>query len=105
MLKQAQEQLEEKYRLQASGISLPVLIEKVAHYYKIDPDNLKSASKERHIAKARRVLCYIAVRKLGYACSDASKSIGISAITVSKAASLGSQLPQIRKIQNQLLDS
>jgi hypothetical protein len=32
---------------------------------KIDPENLKSASKERLVTETRRALCYIAVRKLG----------------------------------------
>ena len=103
VLKQAGEQLEEKYRLQSSVISLSALIEKVARYYKIDPENLKSASKERPVTEARRALCYIAVRKLGYKCSDVSKTVGISAVTVSKAVSSGSKLSQIGKIQKQML--
>ena len=104
VLKQADEQLEEKYRLQGRVISLQVLIEQVAHYYKIEPENLKSASKERRIAEARRALCYMAVRKLGYRCSDVSRAMGISAVTVSKAVSLGSRLSEIGKIQKQILN-
>jgi len=46
VLKQTEEQLEKKYRLQVSVTSLPALIDKVAQCYKIDPENLKSASKE-----------------------------------------------------------
>ena len=103
VLKQADEQLEEKYRLQVRGISFQALLEKVAYYYKIDPENLRSASKERLITEARRTLCYIAVRKLGYKCSDVSKTIGVSATTVSKAVSLGSKLSRIGKIQKQML--
>ena len=105
VLKQADKQLEEKYRLQVSVISLQGLVEKVARYYKINPKNLKSASKERHITQARRVLCYIAVRKLGYKCSDVSKSMGISAVTVSKAVSLGSELSEVDQIQKQMLNN
>ncbi|MCP4622329.1 MAG: transposase [bacterium] len=105
VLKQADEQLEEKYRLKVSVISLQGLIEKVARYYKIDPKNLKSASKERTITEARRVLCYIAVRKLGYKCSDVSKAMGISAVTVSRAVSLGSELSGTGKIQKLILDN
>jgi len=92
VLKEADEQLEEKYRLQVRVISLQALVEKVAHYYKIDPENLKSASKERPVTKARRALCYIAVRKLGYKCTDVTKTVDIRAVTVSKAVSLGSKL-------------
>ena len=97
--------LEEKYRLQANVISLPALIEKVAHYYKIDSESLKSATKERSVTEARRVFCYIAVRRLGYRCTDISKKMDISAVTVSKAVSLGSKLPEIGKIQKQILNT
>ena len=105
VLKQADEQLKEKYRLQVKAISLQALAEKVAHYYKISPENLKSASKERLVTNARRSLCYIAVRKLGYKCTEVSKAVGISAVTASKAVSLGSKLPDIGKIQKHILDS
>lgn len=105
VLKQAEEQLEEKYRLQVSVISLPALIDKVAHFYKIDPESLKSASKERTVTEARRELCYIAVRKLGYKCTEVSKAMGISAVTVSKVVSLGKELPEAEKIYNQMLDN
>jgi len=103
VLEKADEQLEEKYRLQVSAVSLQVLINKVAQCFKIDAENLKSASKERRVTKARRVLCYIAVRKVGYKCSDVSKTVGISAATVSKAVSLGRKLPETAKIQRQIL--
>ena len=103
VLEKADEQLEQKYRLQLSAVSLQALIEKVAHYFKIDPENLKSSSKERPVTKAHRALCYIAVRKLGYKCSDVSETVGIRAATVSKAVSLGSKLPETAKIQRQIL--
>jgi chromosomal replication initiation ATPase DnaA len=103
VLKKAEEQLAEKYRLQASAMSIEALIEKVAHYYRIDPENLKSASKESTITKARRVLCYLSIRKLGFKCSDVSRTAGIRPVTVSKAVSLGSKLPEIGKIQKHIL--
>jgi hypothetical protein len=49
----------------------------------------QAASKERRITEASRVVCYIAVRKLGYKCTDVSKILGISAVAVSKAIGLG----------------
>ena len=105
VLQQAEEQLEEKYRLQVNVISLPALIARVSHCYKIDPENLKSASKERAVTEARRGVCYIAVRKLGYNCTEVSKAMGVSAVTVSKAVSLGSELPEVDKIQTQILEN
>jgi len=49
--------------------------------------------------------CYIAVRKLGYRCSDVSKTMRISAGTVSKAANFGNKLSGIGKIQKLILDT
>ncbi len=103
VLKQADEQLEEKYRLQVKVISLAALVDKVARHYKIDPEDLKSASKERVITNARRALCYIAMRKLGYKCTDISKAAGIDATTASRAVRLGSKLPQIEMIHKHIL--
>jgi REP element-mobilizing transposase RayT len=105
VLKQADELLEEKYRLQVNAISLGALIERVSHHYKIKAENLKSASKERGVTEARRVLCYIAVRKLGYKCTEVSKEMAISAVTVSKAVSLGSRLPEVDKIQKRIIEN
>ena len=105
MLKRANEQLEEKYRLKVKVISLAALIEKVAHYFKIDAGTLESAGKERLVTEARRALCYIAVRKLGYKCTDVSHVMGISAVTVSKSVSLGRNLSAIEKVQKQVLHS
>lgn len=80
-------------------------MDKVARYYKIEAENLKSNSKERTVTQARRVLCYIAVRKLGYRCSDVSKTMEISSGTVSKATNFGSKLSGIGKIQKLILDT
>jgi REP element-mobilizing transposase RayT len=105
VLKQADEQLEERYRLQAKVISLAALVDKVAHHYKIEPEDLKSASKKRLITNARRAFCYIAVRKLGYKCTDISKVAGIDATTASRAVGLGSKLPEIETVQKLILSS
>jgi len=105
VLKKANEQLEEKYRLQARGIGLETLIERVAYHRSIDPENLRSASKERTITEARRILCYLAVRKLGYTCSDVARALGISPVTVSKAVASGSTLAEMAEIQKHILGS
>jgi chromosomal replication initiation ATPase DnaA len=105
VLKKADEQLEEKYRLQALGIGLETLIDRVAHHCNIDPENLKSTSKERTITEARRILCFLAVRKLGHTCSDVARALGISPVTVSKAVASGSTLAEMGKIQKRILGS
>jgi REP element-mobilizing transposase RayT len=73
VLKKANEDLQQKYRLTATGPKLDELLRKVAWYYRIDPDDLKTASKESTLTKARTVLCYLAVRRLMISCADVAR--------------------------------
>jgi hypothetical protein len=103
VLKQANEELEQKYRLQATGVDLEKLLIKVAQYYEIEPENLKTASKESAITKARTLLCYLAVRKLMIRCADVARALNISPATVSRATSRGAKLSKLEQIQKILL--
>jgi hypothetical protein len=104
VLKKANEQLDQKSRLQASGVDLNDLIEKVAGYFDIESADLKTASKESTITLARRMLCYLAVRKFTLSCTEVARQLNISPTAVSRAATIGRKLPDRRKIQKQLLD-
>ena len=53
-----------------SGLILRCLLSKVAEYYRIDQDQLKTAGKESTLTKARAVLYYLAVWKLMISCAD-----------------------------------
>ncbi len=64
VLKKANERLDQESQIRASGLDLNQLIEKVASRYDIEPEDLKTASKQSTITLARRMLCYMAVRKL-----------------------------------------
>ena len=95
--------MEERYRLEAFGIDVDTLLLKVAQYYEIDPADLKTAGKEATITKARTVLCYLAVRKLMISCADVARTLRISPATVSRAASRGSELSNLKHLQNHLI--
>ena len=101
VLKQADEDLEERYRLEAFGIDVDTLLLKVAQYYEIDPADLKTAGKEATITQARTVLCYLAVRKLIVSCVDVARALKIS--PASRAASRGSALANLKYLQNHLI--
>ncbi len=103
VLKKVNEDLQQKYRLAASGPNLDTLLKKVAVYSRIDPDDLKTASKEGTLTKARTVLCYLAVRRLKISCADVARHLGISPATVSRAASRAASLPNLKQIQKELL--
>jgi putative transposase len=103
VLKQAEEDLEERYRLKAYGIDIDTLLLQVAQHYKIDPEDLKTASKEATITKARTVLCYLAVRKLMISCAEVARSLRISPATVSRATSRAVAITNMKQLQDKLL--
>jgi len=103
VLKQAEEDLAERYRLRAHGIDIDTLLLKVAQHYKIDPEDLKTAGKEAMITKARTVLCYLAVRKLMISCADVARTLRISPATVSRATSRAAAIPNMKQLQDKLL--
>jgi hypothetical protein len=70
VLKQANEDLQQKYRLAATRLNLEMLLSKVAECDRIDQDQLKTAGKESTLTKARAVLYYLAVCKQMISCAD-----------------------------------
>ena len=104
VLKQANEDFERRTLLRATGPDLPQLIEKVASYYDIDTEDLKTASKDRRISKARSMLCYFAVRKLMFSCTEVARVLNISPSTVSKSAAKGQNAADRKKIQEEILE-
>ncbi len=103
VLKKADEELEQRTLLQAKGPDLEQLIKKAAKYYHIDMEDLKTASKARTVSLARSLLCYIAVRKLLFSCTEVARSLNISASAVSKAVTKGRALTNRAKIQMEIL--
>jgi hypothetical protein len=103
VLKQAEEDLEERYRLEVYGIDIDTLLLKVAQHYKIEPEALKTASKEATITKARTVLCYLAVRKMMISCADVARTLRISPSTVSRATSRATAITNIKLLQDKIL--
>jgi putative transposase len=85
VLRESDEEWEKKSLLRQRGVNLERLLEKVAGRFGVDSEDLKSGSKVSTVAKARAVLCYLGVRKLGLTSVTISKELGISPSAVSKA--------------------
>jgi REP element-mobilizing transposase RayT len=103
VLKKADEALEQRTLLQATSPDLNQLIKKVAKYYQVDMEELKTASKARTVSLARSVLCYLAVRKLLFSCAKVARALNISASAVSKSVTKGHALTNRKKIQMEIL--
>jgi hypothetical protein len=104
VLRESDEEWEKKSLLRQRGVNLKGLLEKVAGRFGVDSEDLKSGSKVSTVAKARAVLCYLGVRKLGLTSVTMSKELGISPSAVSKAivrAQRGLQPDDIELLESQ----
>jgi putative transposase len=104
-LKKSGEEFEKSTLLKKQGIDFEVLLTKVAKYYDIDIDELRSSTKQRGIVNARSVLCCLAVRKLKVSCIAVSKKLNISPAAVSKSVSRGKAILSRIKVEDEILES
>lgn len=102
-LRQANERLEKKTQLRATGPDIETLITRVAAYFNVDIEDLKSVSKDRRVSRARKLLCYLAVRKLAMRGAEVARALKISPSTVSKAVTKGRMEADRNKIQKDIL--
>ncbi len=65
VLEKAEEKFKEKYRLRAGGYTLDLLIKRVADMTEVTPDEMLDSIRDEKRTKARSILCYWAVEKLG----------------------------------------
>jgi len=85
VLRGAEEEWERASLLRKKGKDLAWLVEKVATHFGVAAESLKSASKLPTIAKARAVLCYFGVRKIGLTSVSLAAELGISQSAVSRS--------------------
>jgi REP element-mobilizing transposase RayT len=60
------------------------LVYDVCDYYNVPEEDVKSPSKQRHLAPAKSMICYIAVRKLGMKGIEVAQYLDLSNSAVSK---------------------
>ncbi len=99
VLDQAQERLEERYRLKAQGYDLEKVTMRVSSELGIDPEQVWRAGKYPLTVKARSLLCYWAVRKLGFSATELSKKLGISQPSVSISVKRGDMIARSEQLK------
>jgi len=105
VLRESEEEWERRSLLRQRGANLQRLLEKVSVYFGVETEDLKSGSKVPTVAKARAVLCYVGVRKLGLISASIARELGISPSAVSKAIVRAQQACEYEDIERQLLES
>ena len=103
VLKQANEDYEEKIRQQSDGMSLSALLRKVADHFGLSPELLMGSSKQSVIVEARSFFCYLATARLMESGTEVARMLKISPSTVSKAAYRGGRDQSLIKLGEELL--
>jgi REP element-mobilizing transposase RayT len=73
----------------APALSMADLMEQVAEYFQLERTRLSKPSKERKLAQAKAVICYMALRELGLRGIDVSAELACTPAAVSHAAKRG----------------
>ena len=92
VLKENQEQLERKYRLQTLGYDFERVVDRVAEVLSMSPGEILSRNKSPKTVKGRSLLCYWANRELGMTTVEIAKRLHLSQSAVSRASGRGEKL-------------
>ena len=102
LLKEANEQFEKKTLAQAKGLDLEKLIFAVAEQLEVDPVLIKSASRQRAVARARSIICCLAVDQLKIRGAEVARKLELSPSSVSKLANRGRKEGNASKIADRI---
>jgi putative transposase len=99
VLDEAKERLEERYRLLAQGYDIDKVTIRVSAVTGIDPEQICKPGKHPLTVKARSLLCYWAVRKLGFSATELSKMLGLSQPSVSISVKRGEKIAKVDQLE------
>ena len=98
VLNSAKEQLEQRYRLKAQGYNLDKVAQRVSTVLGVKPELVWVPGKHPMIVKARSLLCYWAVRQLGFSATELSKKLGVSQPSVSISVKRGESIAKAGRL-------
>jgi putative transposase len=99
VLSQAEEQLQERYRIQAEGYDLDMLIEGVGVIVGMSPEEILDTGKQRRRVEARSMLCYWATDRLGISQEEVAARLKLTQPAVSQAVRRGKNLAKSHPYQ------
>jgi REP element-mobilizing transposase RayT len=99
VLDEAKERLEERHQLKAQGYDLDKVTIRVSSELGIDPEHVWAPGKHPITVKARSLLCYWAVRKLGFSATELSKKLGVSQPSVSISVKRGERIAKAGNLE------
>jgi biotin operon repressor len=104
VLKKANENLEKRTFATVKGIDLNLLIRNVTSHFELKPKQLKSQGRQRAIARARSIVCALAIDRLMISGADVAHELNLSPSTVSKLSNRGRKDSLCDKIEKKMFD-
>jgi putative transposase len=96
LLSEADERERETLRLSGRVRELDSLIKEIAGVEGLAESELRSGSRQRKVSKVRRLLCQVAVDRMGYPGAEVARVLGVTTSAVVRAAH-SAGLPEIHK--------
>lgn len=96
VLAQAEEELERRHALRASGMDLNQIARRVSEVMGMEQKELWAKGRYAWIVDARSLFCFWAVRELGVSMSSLGREFGISVPAISKSVKRGQQIAESR---------
>jgi len=87
VLSESEELTKENLRLTSRRMDLPQLAQIVSTVHDISHTELRSGSRRRHVAEARKAVSWLAVRELGYSGAEVARYLGVTNSCVTRAVS------------------
>ena len=86
LLSEAEEREKETLRLSRKVPDLPTLARKIVKEEGIEESELRSGMRKKRVVKGRRILCQLAVRKMGYPGAEVARFLGVTTSAVNRLA-------------------
>jgi putative transposase len=86
LLAQAQQREKETLRLSRKGRDLASLAGEIVAGTGLKESDLRSGSRQKKVSRARRLLCQLAVKKMGYPGAEVARFLGVTTSAVIRAA-------------------
>ena len=96
LLAEVDDRERETLRLSARVRDLGLVAREIEEGEEVLESELRSGSRQRKVSKVRRLLCQLAVRKMGYPGAEVARFLGVSTSAVVRAAH-SQDLPEMRK--------
>jgi len=90
VLKRANEDYEKRTFAISKGLQIDDVLRAVSEEFNLHADSVRGTGKHRKASRARAIVCFIAVYRLGFKCIDVARILRMSPSAVSKAARRGS---------------